>query len=424
MSGSPGGAGVEVLCIGTELLLGNIVNGNARWLAEQLAALGVVHHRQQVVGDNRERLIEAVRQASGRCRVLITTGGLGPTPDDLTTEAIAAAFGTELVEHGEIWAAIQARITARGRTVAPSNRKQALLPRGAAVLPNPTGTAPGMIWTPVPGFTVLTFPGVPSELRAMWEATAAPWLREAGLAGGVFASRMLRFWGVAESDLAERVQDLLALENPTVAPYAGAGEVKLRVTARAADGAAAAALLAPVEAELRRRGGGCCFGADGDSLASVVLAELRRRGETLAVAESCTGGGLGAALVAVPGASEVFLGGVIAYANAVKRDVLGVPAALLDTHGAVSDPVAEAMAAGARRLTGASWAVAVTGIAGPDGGSTDKPVGLVHIAVAGPDGCRSEAVRFGRGRERTWIQTLTVGESLNRLRLRLNTAAL
>ncbi|MCT0208407.1 competence/damage-inducible protein A [Synechococcus sp. CS-1332] len=415
---------MEVLCIGTELLLGNIVNGNARWLAEQLAALGVVHHRQQVVGDNRDRLIDAVRQASGRCRVLVTTGGLGPTPDDLTTEAIAAAFGADLVEHGEIWAAIQARITARGRSVAASNRKQALLPRGAAVLPNPTGTAPGMIWTPVPGFTVLTFPGVPSELRAMWAATAAPWLQQAGLAGGVFASRMLRFWGVAESDLAERVQDLLALENPTVAPYAGAGEVKLRVTARAADGAAAAALLAPVEAELRRRTGPSCFGADGDSLASVVLVELRRRGETLAVAESCTGGGLGAALVAVPGASEVFLGGVIAYANAVKQDLLGVPAELLDVHGAVSDPVAEAMAAGARRLTGATWAVAVTGIAGPGGGTEQKPVGLVHIAVAGPDGCCSEAVRFGSGRERTWIQTLTVGESLNRLRLRLNIAAI
>ncbi|MBD2719174.1 competence/damage-inducible protein A [Synechococcus sp. FACHB-909] len=411
---------MEVLCIGTELLLGNIVNGNARWLAEQLAALGVVHHRQQVVGDNRERLIEAVRQAAGRCRVLVTTGGLGPTPDDLTTEAIAAAFGADLVEHGEIWAAIQARITARGRTVAPSNRKQALLPRGAAVLPNPTGTAPGMIWTPVPGFTVLTFPGVPSELRAMWEATAAPWLREAGLAGGVFASRMLRFWGVPESDLAERVHDLLALENPTVAPYAGAGEVKLRVTARAGDAAAAAALLAPVEAELRRRTGTSCFGADGDSLASVVLAALRRRGETLAVAESCTGGGLGAALVAVPGASEVFLGGVIAYANAVKQAVLGVPAAVLERHGAVSDPVAEAMAEGVRRLTGATWALAVTGIAGPGGGTAEKPVGLVHIAVAGPDGCRSEAVRFGSGRERGWIQTLTVGESLNRLRLQLN----
>ncbi len=410
---------VEVLCIGTELLLGNIVNGNARWLAERLAVLGLPHYRQEVVGDNRERVIAAVRQAAGRCRVLITTGGLGPTPDDLTTEAIAAAFGADLVEHGEIWEAIQARLAARGRPVAPSNRKQALLPRGAEVLANPTGTAPGMIWTPTPGFTVLTFPGVPSELRAMWHATAEPWLRQAGLARGVIASRMLRFWGVGESDLAERVQDLLALENPTVAPYAGAGEVKLRLTARAGDGAAAAALLDPVEADLRARTGSSCFGAEDDSLASVVLAALRQRGHSLAVAESCTGGGIGAALTAVPGASDVFRGGVIAYANAVKQELLAVPAALLESHGAVSDPVAEAMALGVRQRLGSTWAVAVTGIAGPGGGSEAKPVGLVHIAVAGPDGCRSEAVRFGSGRERGWIQTLTVGEALNRLRLRL-----
>ncbi|MBM5799837.1 MAG: competence/damage-inducible protein A, partial [Cyanobacteria bacterium K_DeepCast_35m_m2_023] len=185
----------EVLCIGTELLLGNITNGNARWLAEQLAALGIAHHRQEVVGDNRERLIAAVRQAAGRCRVLMTTGGLGPTPDDLTTEAIAAAFDTPLVERPEVWADITAKLGQRGRTPSPSQRRLALLPEGAAVLPNPTGTAPGMIWSPQPGFTVLTFPGVPSEMRAMWQATAAPWLRQAGLAEAVFASRMLRFWG-------------------------------------------------------------------------------------------------------------------------------------------------------------------------------------------------------------------------------------
>jgi nicotinamide-nucleotide amidase len=409
----------ELLCIGTELLLGNITNGNARWLAEQLAALGIPHHRQAVVGDNRERLMAEVREASGRCRVLITTGGLGPTPDDLTTEAIAAAFDTPLVEHPEIWTNIQARVGARGRVCSPSNRKQAFLPQGAQVLPNPTGTAPGMIWTPVPGFTVLTFPGVPSEMRAMWEATAAPWLRQAGLADGVFASRMLRFWGVSESALAEQVADLLALENPTVAPYAGAGEVKLRLTARAASTAAAETLLAPVEADLRARTGAQCYGADDASLASVVLQLLRERGHRLAVAESCTGGGIGAALAAVPGASDVFLGGVIAYANAVKQELLGVPAQLLDTHGAVSDPVALAMAEGARRSTGAEWGLAVTGIAGPGGGSADKPVGLVHIALAGPDGATTEGVRFGSGRGREWIQTLTAGEALNRLRLRL-----
>ncbi|MCP9791743.1 competence/damage-inducible protein A [Vulcanococcus limneticus Candia 3F8] len=423
LGASDGGA--ELLCVGTELLLGGITNTNARWLAEQLAALGVPHFRQEVVGDNRERLIAAVRAAAGRCRLLISTGGLGPTPDDLTTEAIAAAFGARLTERPEVWADIEAKLALRGRSPSPSLRRQALLPVGAQVLPNPTGTAPGLIWTPdpaaldfpvQPGFTLMTFPGVPSEMRAMWTATAAPWLRASGLAAGVFASRTLRFWGVAESTLAEQVADLLALENPTVAPYAGAGEVTLRITARAGSAAAAEALLAPVEAELRQRAGASCYGADGDSLAAVVLQRLRERGETLAVAESCSGGGIGAALAAVPGASDVFLGGVIAYANAVKQELLGVPAGLLAAHGAVSDPVALAMAEGARRATGATWAIAVTGIAGPGGGSAEKPVGLVHIAVAGPTGSSSEGVRFGGSRGRAWIQTLTAGEALDRLR--------
>jgi len=276
-----------------------------------------------------------------------------------------------------------------------------------------------MIWSPCPGFTVLTFPGVPSEMRAMWQATAEPWLRLNGLADGLFASRMLRFWGVGESALAEQVADLLASENPTVAPYAGAGEVKLRITARATNLPAAEALLQPVEQELRQRTGDACFGSDADSLASVVLALLRQGGQTLAVAESCTGGGIGAALAAVPGASDGFLGGVIAYANAVKQAVLGVPAELLERHGAVSDAVALAMAQGARQLTGATWAIAVTGIAGPGGGTAEKPVGLVHIAIAGPDGTCSEGVRFGALRGRDWIQLLTAGEALNRLRLQL-----
>ncbi|MBD1193310.1 competence/damage-inducible protein A [Vulcanococcus sp. Clear-D1] len=410
----------EILCIGTELLLGNITNGNARWIAEQLAALGIAHHRQLVVGDNRERLIAELQAAPQRCRVLITTGGLGPTPDDLTTEAIAAAFGAPLVEHPQAWAEIQARLAARGRPCAASNRRQAFLPEGAALLPNPTGTAPGMIWSPRPDFTILTFPGVPSEMRAMWEATAAPWLQAAGLAEGVFASRMLRFWGVGESNLAEQMADLLEGSNPTVAPYAGAGEVKLRITARAASTSEAEALLVPVEAEIRARAGKACFGADADTLAAVVLQLLRQRGQTLAVAESCTGGGLGAALAGVPGASDVWLGGVIAYANSVKQGLLGVPAELLHAHGAVSDPVVKAMAEGARRATGADWALAITGVAGPGGGSDAKPVGLVHLAVAGPDGCSSEGVHFGDSRGRAWIQTLAAGESLNRLRLQLS----
>lgn len=417
MGSSKGGA--EILCIGTELLLGNILNGNARWLAEELAALGIPHYRQTVVGDNADRLRQAVLEAADRCRLLICTGGLGPTPDDLTTATLADAFGAPLEERAEVLAAITAQLAHHGKPLSAGSRKQALLPRGSAVLPNPTGTAPGMIWSPRPGFSLLTFPGVPSEMRAMWRATAAPWLRQQPFSQGVHRSRTLRFWGIGEGSLAERVDDLLALVNPTVAPYAGAGEVTLRLTAQAASAEAADGLLAPVEQELRRRLGNHCFGADEASMASVVLQLLRERGQTLAVAESCTGGGIGAALAAVPGASDVFLGGVIAYANAVKQGLLQVPAEVLERHGAVSDPVALAMAHGVRRCTGADWGVAVTGIAGPGGGSSDKPVGLVHIGLSGPDGSASEGVRFGSRRERQVIQTLTVGEALNRLRLQL-----
>jgi len=412
-------SGVEILCIGTELLLGNIVNGNARWLADQLAALGLPHFRQTVVGDNRERLMAEVQAISRRSRVLITTGGLGPTPDDLTTEAIAAAFSTPLEERPEVWDDITAKARSRGREPGAETRRQALLPLGAALLPNATGTAPGMIWSPIEGFTVLTFPGVPSEMRAMWETTAVPWFQRSGLSKGVFSSRLLRFWGIGESKLAEQLHDLLEQANPTVAPYAGRGEVKLRITAHASAEAEALRLLDATEAELRQRTGTLCFGCDDQSLACVVLEQLRQRKQTLAVAESCTGGGLGAELTAIPGSSDVLLGGVIAYSNAVKRNLLGVSAELLEQFGAVSDPVAQAMAEGARRLTGSDWSMAVTGVAGPGGGSTEKPVGLVHIAVAGPDGCVSSPIRLGESRGRDWVRTVSVGEALNRLRLRL-----
>ncbi|WP_413324331.1 competence/damage-inducible protein A [Synechococcus sp. MIT S9503] len=412
-------SGVEVLCIGTELLLGNIDNSNARWLAEQLAALGLPHFRQTVVGDNRQRLIEEVKAISGRSRVLITTGGLGPTPDDLTTEAIAAAFDTPLEERPEVWSDITAKARCRGREPGAETRRQALLPLGADVLPNRTGTAPGMIWSPKKEFTVLTFPGVPSEMQAMWQATAVPWFQQSGLSQGVFSSRLLRFWGIGESRLAEQLHDQLDQTNPTVAPYAGRGEVKLRITAHAAAESEALRLLHDTEAELRQRTGTFCFGSDDQSLASVVLELLRQRKQTLAVAESCTGGGLGAELTAIPGSSDVLLGGVIAYSNALKQDLLDVSCQLLEQFGAVSDPVAQAMAEGVRRLTGSDWSMAVTGIAGPGGGTADKPVGLVHIAVAGPDGCVSSPIRLGETRGRDWVRVVSAGEALNRLRLRL-----
>ena len=412
---------VEILCVGTELLLGSILNGNARWIAEQLATLGLPHYRQTVVGDNPDRLADAVRDAANRSTILITTGGLGPTPDDLTTASLAAAFDTPLEERPELWLEIQRKLGSNGRVVAESNRRQAFLPRQAEVLPNPLGSAPGMIWTPKPGFTVLTFPGVPSEMRAMWHGTAAAWLqREAG-AEGIFNSRQLRFTGIGESDLAEQVADLLDGRNPTVAPYASLGDVTLRITAHAADAAAAEALLDPIESELRRLVGQHCYGRDDDSLAGSVLQLLRDRGETLAVAESCTGGALGAAITAVPGSSDVFLGGVIAYSNAIKQQLLGVPADLLETYGAVSDPVVEAMAEGVRRQLGSDWAIAISGIAGPGGGTQEKPVGLVHLAIAGPEGTDASAERFGDRRGRQAVQELSVIRSLDRLRRGLQT---
>jgi len=412
-------SGVEVLCVGTELLLGDILNGNARWIAEQLAGLGLPHYRQTVVGDNKDRLVSAVREASQRCRVLVTTGGLGPTPDDLTTDALAAAFETPLEERPELWLEIQRKLSAGGRPVAPSNRSQAFLPRGAEVLPNPKGSAPGMIWSPRPDFTILTFPGVPSEMQAMWTETAVPWLQAHGGATGIFVSRQLRFSGLGESDLAEHVADLLASTNPTVAPYASLGDVKLRLTACAPSADAAAQMLVPLEAELRRRTGDHCYGVDEDSLASVVISLLKQQDQSLAVAESCTGGALAAALTAVAGSSSVFQGGVIAYSNAVKQGLLGVSTDLLMTHGAVSQPVVEAMALGARERLNCDWAIAVSGIAGPGGGSAEKPVGLVHFALAGPHGCEAWVHRFGERRGRAAIQKLSVIRGLDRLRLRL-----
>ena len=412
-----GKSGVEILCVGTELLLGDIVNGNARWLAQRLADLGLPHFRQTVVGDNTDRLMAAVREAAGRCQILITTGGLGPTPDDLTTAALAAAFDTPLEERPELWEEIQAKLSAGGRAVAASNRSQAFLPIGADVLPNSLGSAPGMIWSPCPDFTILTFPGVPSEMRSMWVETAEPWLRQNAGAPSAFVSRRLHFTGIGESDLAEQVGDLFDSVNPTVAPYAALGDVTLRLTASGSSPVQAEALLNPMEEQLLEHTGRFCYGRDDDTLAAVVLRLLGDAGQTLAVAESCTGGALGAALTAVAGSSAVFAGGVIAYSNAVKHQLLGVPEALLDQHGAVSEPVAKAMAQGLRSRLHCDWGIAISGVAGPGGGTVEKPVGMVCLALAGPEGCDAWVQRFGARRGRSAVQQLSVIRALDHLRL-------
>jgi nicotinamide-nucleotide amidase len=374
-----------------------------------------------VVGDNPERLQQVIELACERgASILIFTGGLGPTPDDLTTETIAAVFQTPLIEKLEIIADIEEKFARRGRPMAPSNRKQALIPQGAQILPNPVGTAPGIIWKPRPGLTILTFPGVPSEMKPMWRETAVPYLKSQGWGKNIIHSRMLRFRGISEAALAEKVADFLNLTNPTVAPYASLGEVKLRISAKASSEAEAIALINPVAQKIQEIAGLDYFGCDDDSLASVVGTFLRERRETLSVAESCTGGGLGEMLTRISGSSDYFLGGVIAYDNRVKIQLLGVNSQDLAQLGAVSSLIAKQMALGVQQKLGTTWGLSITGIAGPSGGSEDKPVGLVYIGLAAPDGkVDGFEYRFGETQERSTIRALSAFAALDQLRRKI-----
>lgn len=410
----------ELICIGTELLLGDILNSNAQYLAQELAALGIPHFYQTVVGDNPERIQQVVRAAAARSQLLLFTGGLGPTPDDLTTETLAACFGAPLIEQPDVLAAIKARFEQRGWPMPPSNAKQALLPQGANLLPNPVGSAPGMIWEPQPNLILMTFPGVPREMKAMWQTTARPYLQARGWVTATIASRMLRFWGISESALAEQVTDFFDQANPTVAPYASRGEVRLRISAKAPTLEAAEALIAPTAAAIRAQVGHDYFGSDDATLASAVGELLSQHQHTLAVAESCTGGGLGSLLTQTPGSSAYFLGGVIAYSNQVKVKQLGVEPATLDQHGAVSAETACQMALGVRQQLGADWGLSITGIAGPDGGTAEKPVGLVYIGLADPKGnATSIRHQFGASRGREWVRHVSAQSALDSLRRQL-----
>lgn len=416
----PTPASAEVISVGTELLLGEILNTNAQFLAQELAHLGIPHYYQTVVGDNVLRLQKAVVIACERSRLLIFTGGLGPTPDDLTTETLADFFGVPLVERSDILEDIAQKFARRGRQMTPSNRKQALIPEGAEVLPNPTGTAPGMIWQPRPGITILTFPGVPSEMQTMWQQTAVPFLRSQGWGQEIIYSRTLRFWGIGESALAEKAEAFLKLENPTVAPYAGRGEVRLRVSAKATSEAEALKLTDPVAQALRGLGGLDYYGEDEDTLAAAVGKLLKAKQQTLSVAESCTGGGLGQFLTAVSGSSAYFWGGVISYDNQVKVNLLGVQEADLMRQGAVSDTVAQQMAIGVRERLGTTWSLSITGVAGPDGGTAEKPVGLVYIGLAGPEAHQAESFRYAFGdRGREMVRWLSACNALDLLRRKL-----
>ncbi len=407
----------EILCVGSELLLGNIVNTNAKWIAEQLAILGIPHFRQTVIGDNSLRLKEAIIEASNRAEILIITGGLGPTPDDITTKVISDTFNTPLEERNEILIDLKNKLGNKYTKLSESQKKQSLVPKGSKIINNYTGTAPGIIWSPRDGFTILTFPGVPSELKDMWIKEGAKLLIKNDPSRKIISSKVLNFAGISESLLADKIPHLLRKGNPTVATYASTGEVKVRITAHGDSLDETKRFIEPVAEELIQLTGERCYGVNNETLEELVFKLLLKRKETIAVAESCTGGGIGSRLTKIPGSSKIFHGGVIAYNNTIKEEILDVPEDIINTFGAVSKQVVEAMAKGVQKKFKATWAISVSGIAGPTGGSKLKPVGLVNFCIKGPKTLINWEERFGSNKTREDIQKLSVLNALDRLRL-------
>ncbi len=410
---------VELVTVGTELLLGFTVDTNSAEIGCALANAGVRLVRRTAVSDEPAAIRDAVGGALERTGAVLTTGGLGPTADDITKTTVAALCGTPLVFDPAVWSALEARFARLGRVPTANNRGQADIPEGGVVLPNRWGTAPG-IWLEGARGLVVMLPGVPVEMRNLLEASVIPRLVARAGDGGVIRSVTVRTTGIAESSLAERLGDLDQRITPlTLAYLPGLGSVDLRATAWNLPAAEADRRLAEAAGLLTERAGEHAYGTGGTDLADVVLAELRRRGLTIAVAESCTGGLLGGRLTGVPGSSSQFLGGVIAYADNAKHRLLGVPTNLLASHGAVSGPVAREMAAGAARALGAQVAVAITGIAGPDGGTSEKPVGTVWMGFALPSGAEAILRTLGGTREevRGRAAQFALFELLRRLRL-------
>ncbi len=402
----------EIVAIGTELLLGQIVDTNSSWMGEKLALAGIDSHFQTKVGDNLERMIGSIRLALERSDAVILCGGLGPTQDDITREAIAEVMGVALIRDAEIGARIRHMFESRGREMAENNLRQADVPEGASTIPQMPGTAPGLI-CPVGEKVIYAVPGVPHEMRTMVGETVIPDLQRRAGVTAVIRSRVLRTWGHTESGLAEmlagRIEELDALGNPTLAFQASGIEgLKVRITAKAADEDAAAEILAAEETRVRALIGDVVFGTDDETMESVVLEMLRARGLTLAVAESVTGGYVAQRLTAVPGASDVLRGAVVSYASDVKFDLLGVAQGPV-----VSGEAAEAMAAGARALLKADVGLATTGVAGPAEQEGHKP-GTVFFGLAMDGRVESHRVRLPGDRDR--VRQYAVISLLNMLR--------
>ena len=407
----------ELVCVGTELLMGQIVNTDAQYIARSLAPSGIDMYHQVVVGDNPGRLTEAVQTALSRADVVLFSGGLGPTDDDLTKETVSAALGKELVLFEDEWEKIQSYFRGRNRTIAPNNKKQAMFPKDAIILPNPNGTAPGCI-IEKDGKAAILMPGPPRELFPMFRDYVMPYLLKKS--GHKLYSREVRIFGVGESDVAYRLDDLMKHQtNPTIAPYCKTGEVTLRVTARCQSDAEGEALVSPVLDRIKATLGDAVYDTDGHELAEVCHRALIAAGKTLAVAESCTGGRLADAFICYPGSSAYFIEGDVTYSNDAKMRRLGVNAETLDTVGAVSEECAREMAEGARAAAKADFALSTTGYAGPDGGEPGKPVGTVFVALASADGTVVKRLSLFGDRDR--IRHTAMLSALDLLRRKLCT---
>ena len=404
----------EIIAVGTELLLGNIVNTNARDIYQALSAVGVNVFWHTVVGDNPQRLKEALDVARRRADIIITTGGLGPTYDDLTKQTICEAFGKPLVLHQDILDGLKVFFEKNVHMKMPSNNlQQAELPEGCTVFDNPVGTAPGCAFE-ADGVHVLMLPGPPFEMLTMLKGHVVPYLRN--LSSEVIVSHDIMTFGLGESPMEELMREKMSrMENPSLATYAKPSEVRLRATAKAESVEAAEAMLSPVVKDVTDFLGDYVYGVDVSSLEETCFRLLNEKGLTLATAESCTGGRVAERITALPGVSAVYRGGVVSYWTSVKADVLGVPQETLDAHGAVSEETARAMAEGARRVTGADIAVSVTGVAGPESDERGVPVGIVYIGLATPDGTFCRPLDLGK-RRRDRIQDLSSNHALDVVR--------
>ena len=394
---------VEILSVGTELLLGNIANTDAQMLSQGLSELGLNVFWHTVVGDNLQRAEEAVAIAKRRADIIITTGGLGPTCDDLTKNVLAEAFGKKLVFDEASAQRIRSYFQRTGRPMTDNNLQQAMLPEGCTILENDWGTAPGCAFE-AEGVHVIMLPGPPSECRPMFQYRARPYLLS--LSEGVIASHTIKLFGIGESSMEAQLRDQMnAMSNPTLAPYAKEGECELRLTAKASSDGEAQALLQPTVARLREMFGPLVYGVDVPSLEYVVLEGLKAKGLTLATAESCTGGLMAKRLTDLPGASQAFKGGIVSYTNEIKENVLRVPGHLLSQFGAVSAQVAAAMAEGARHVLGCDIGLSSTGVAGPDKDGDGNEVGTVFVAIAVQGETCVRSLRLGSRPMRERIRT-------------------